>query len=265
MTENTVKVNLNDSKTNSSHLVFNIGVQSFDHSNTPLINDGIGLTIRNYGLHEENGIVVFLDALGVKGIWRRFRPIDVIKMWNSVNSFFIHSLKQSHSYLNTHPFFKSLSDTIIITIPSKPTYDIVSKTFDLLLEPFIQSLKTRMLLRGTISYGTYYLSERLIIGPALDDAAYHHDKLEWIGISLSPSLSRNVSDINTISGKSIIYYPSIPQKKSSYGGLVLNWPKFDLNNECYSILEEESMKVEASVKPKYNNTFAFYRSAVNLV
>jgi hypothetical protein len=51
-----------------------------------------------------------------------------------------------------------------------------------------------MLLRGTISYGTYYLSNRLIIGDALDDAAYNHDKLNWIGVSLSPSLSKEVKD-----------------------------------------------------------------------
>jgi hypothetical protein len=49
-----------------------------------------------------------------------------------------------------------------------------------------------MLLRGTISYGKYHISNRLIIGQALDDAAYNHDKLNWIGISLSPSLSSEI-------------------------------------------------------------------------
>lgn len=39
-----------------------------------------------------------------------------------------------------------------------------------------------MLLRGTISYGAYYLSNELIIGEALDDAAYNHDILKWIGV-----------------------------------------------------------------------------------
>jgi hypothetical protein len=35
--------------------------------------------------------------------------------------------------------------------------------FDILLQPFIRSIKFQMLLRGVISYGTYYLSNRLII------------------------------------------------------------------------------------------------------
>jgi hypothetical protein len=41
-----------------------------------------------------------------------------------------------------------------------------------------------MLLRGTISYGAYYLSNELIIGEALDDAAYNHDILKWIGVGV---------------------------------------------------------------------------------
>jgi hypothetical protein len=34
----------------------------------------------------------------------------------------------------------------------------------------------------------------LIIGEALDDAAYNHDKLDWVGVSASPSLSKWVKD-----------------------------------------------------------------------
>jgi hypothetical protein len=119
---------------------------------------------------------------------------------------------------------RTLSDTIIITIASKPSYPIISKTFDLLLRPFIESMKTRMLLRGIVSYGRYYISERLIIGPAIDDEAYHHDKLNWIGISLSPTLS--IGEEN-ITGDGIVYYENIPHKDWPYGSFVLNWPNSD--------------------------------------
>jgi hypothetical protein len=118
-----------------------------------------------------------------------------------------------------------------------------------------------MLLRGTISYGTYYLSERLVIGEALDDAAYHHDKFNWIGIALSPSLSRN-NGINTLVGSSFTYYPSIPHKNTPYGSLVLNWPNFDVDRECYSILESESRN--GKDLKKYENTFVFYKRINNL-
>jgi hypothetical protein len=66
---------------------------------------------------------------------------------------------------------------------------IVNRVFDLLLGPFIESMRIGVLLRGTISYGAYYFSDQLIIGEALADAAYNHDKLKWIRVSLSPTLS----------------------------------------------------------------------------
>jgi hypothetical protein len=115
-----LKVDLNNNITNSSSLDIRIGGQLFEHSNTPLVDDGIALTLRDSGLHEENGIVVFLDALGMKGIWKRFKPSHVIKMWDDVIGFFKHSLDQNHVLLNVKPFFRALSDTIIITITSKP-------------------------------------------------------------------------------------------------------------------------------------------------
>jgi hypothetical protein len=98
----------------ASSLDIPIGGQLFDHSNTPLVNDSIGLTIRGYCLHEENGIAIFLDALRMKEIWNRFKPIDVIRMWNNVVGFFKDSLDQSR--MNEIPCFRTLSDTIIITI-----------------------------------------------------------------------------------------------------------------------------------------------------
>lgn len=96
-----------------------------------------------------------------------------------------------------------LSDTIIITIPTSQS-SAIAETFELLIQPFIESLSLRMLLRGVISYGTYYISERLVIGEALDDAAYHHNKIDWIGIALSPSLSGK-RGINTLVGRSFTY------------------------------------------------------------
>ena len=48
----------------------NIKVSGYenDSSNTPLVSDGKDLTVRNYGFIEKQGLVIFLDALGMKGI-----------------------------------------------------------------------------------------------------------------------------------------------------------------------------------------------------
>jgi hypothetical protein len=135
--------------------------------------------------------------------------------------------------------FRVLSDTIIITIPTQLTKSAIIEAFNLLLQPFIESLKLRMLLRGTISHGTYHLSERLIIGEALDDAARHHDKFDWIGIAISPSLSGD-RNLNSITGDSFTFCRNIPHKETPYNGLVLNWPRFDRDQKCQLTLEQES-------------------------
>jgi len=105
-----------------------------------------------------------------------------------------------------------LSDTIVIAIPASLSYGLIGQVFDLLLGPFIDSIKVQVLLRGAISYGTYYLSRRLIIGSAIADAAACHDKMDWIGVSLTPSLTSKVYDINKIGTDSAIYYTPIPHK-----------------------------------------------------
>ena len=46
---------------------FRISGHQNEHLNTPLTADEIGLTIRDHGLHQEYGIVIFLDALRIRG------------------------------------------------------------------------------------------------------------------------------------------------------------------------------------------------------
>ena len=244
-----------------SDLNIQMGGQAFDSSNTPITYDGIGWTVKGYNIHSETGLVIFLDVLGMKGIWKRLPSIEVINRWNTVIRAFVDTLEERPP--KGGHLFRVLSDTIIITIPTKLNDFAIRDTFNLLLQPFINSLKLRMLLRGTISYGTYFLSERLIIGDALDDAAYHHDKFNWIGIALSPTLS-SIKGINAqpkTTDDSFTYCQSIPHKETAYDGWVLNWPKFDSGGGCYSVLEQESHSIKDP--EKYTNTFAFYKSVIN--
>jgi hypothetical protein len=69
--------------------------------------------------------------------------------------------------------------------------------------------------------------------------------------------------MNNIGSKSVIYYNDIPHKDSRYGGLVLNWPNFDSDRECYLLPREESEKVDLAIKEKYDNTFMFYDNVNN--
>jgi hypothetical protein len=71
MSDNTIKVKLPDP---NSDIRVRMGGQTVDTSNTPIAYDGIGWTVRSYGVHTETGLVIFLDVLGMKGIWERLSP-----------------------------------------------------------------------------------------------------------------------------------------------------------------------------------------------
>jgi hypothetical protein len=226
-----------------------------DFSNTSLVSDGKNLTIRDYGFIEKQGLVIFLDALGMKGIWKRFPPIEVVQKWSNVNTVFL-SIEEPEVQ-NLDFSFRALSDTIIITISNIDSLNInLPKIFDLLIKPFLNSIKNKILLRGVITFGPFYWSDKLIIGPAIDEAAEYHNKVNWIGISTSPLLKLN---LKIKKNDSLLLY-KIPYKEQEkfYDGIVLNWPIYDTNNEYISILMDEESKAEYNSKIKYKNTYTFY-------
>jgi len=115
-----------------------------------------------------------------------------------------------------------------------------------------------MLFRGIVSSGWYFISDRLVIGPAIDDAAGHHDQLKWIGIAMSPTL--NVPAQPT-KGTSSVFYQTIPHKQvGHYGSFVLNWPNYDV-----PLLQKERMQAsDNNAKEKYDNTCRFYDYVIRL-
>ena len=259
MSDNTIKFYLGNKSNFENDFNFKVSGYENDPSNTPLVSDGKDLTIRNYGFTEKQGLVIFLDALGMKGIWKRFPPIEVIQKWSKVNHAFL-SIEEDPEIQHLDFNFRALSDTIIITISNiNSINNNLHKIFDVLIKPFTNSIRNKILLRGVITCGIFYWSDKLIIGPAIDEAAEYHNKVNWIGISTSPSLKLNLNEMNR--NKSLISY-RIPwkerERESYYEGIVLNWPIYDTNNECMSVLLEEESQADSNSKIKYNNTYTFY-------
>ena len=237
-----------------------IGGQNQDVSNTPLIDDGIGHIIRGEASHTETGYVIFLDALGMKRVWEHYHYNQVNMMWKRSIQSFMDSIERFRSYLNVEPRFRVLSDTIIITIPVTVTPSSISWVFDLLCKPFMDSIMNHMLFRGIISYGQYSISTRLLLGPALAESASQNDKLNWIGVALTPQLAEKAACLMGSSGLSTanaIWYCNVPHKDMQvYRSVVLNWPQYDTDETCFNILNSE-YEISRD-KLKYENTFAFY-------
>lgn len=226
----------------------------------------------------QEGVVVFLDALGVKGIWARAEPESVISSWEGVLRRLHDSIKRSPKTGSVGDTPESLnyniaafSDTVIITL--KCTDDpaahvpLVAK---IVSEPFFFALVKGIYFRGVIAIGKFYQSNTLVIGPAIDEAAEWYTQPEWMGVSTAPSASFGLSrleDQKADVSKWFVKY-DIPAK----GGLQTNewalaWPR-EAPKELVSekhlttrglILDAFANRpISVAAASKYKNTLAFF-------
>jgi len=210
----------------------------------------------------------------MKKIYERLGYDEVTSKWDKIIKFFVSMEEEGINNFSLKVNHRALSDSIIITIPNtnnSSREDMLNNTFYLLLKPFMNSIRIGLLLRGIISYGEFHWSEKLIIGRAVDDAVSLHEKVDWIGISLSPMLEKDLN-LNLKDITNSIIYNKIPYKYGYYPGLVLNWPIYD-DGSNLSILEKEENKVDNSnenedtkkyIKQKYKNTYEFYHFCRNI-
>ncbi len=95
----------------------------------------------------------------------------------------------------------------------------------------------------------------MILGRALDDAAIYNNKLDWIGIALTPDLASGISHMRIDTPCAVEY--NVPLKKlQTYSSMVLDWPQYDNGGTCYGILQNK-YKFSPD-KEKYQKTFEFY-------
>ena len=243
---------------------------NLDHSNTPIVPDGTGgFTTRGASSRIQQGFVIFIDVLGIKGVWKRMSAEMVIKNWMDIIRQFTESIDKSLRHLK--PYFTTLSDTIIITCEC--SISNINTIFQSLMQPFSYSMGLDFFLRGTISYGMTFISPRLVLGPALDDAAEGHNMLEWIGIATTPCLSAYyLGNGYAKQTDNYSYYPTIPVKKVGdnnngysplyfrrkgyYEGLALNL--INQNNGLRQLLtNKRNSHTKLEIKCKYENTLAF--------
>jgi hypothetical protein len=227
----------------------------------------------------QDGVVVFLDALGVKGIWARAEPESVINSWEGVLKRLNESIKKSPKTgsvgdkpeaLNYN--IAAFSDTVIITL--KCTDDpaahvpLVAK---IVSDAFFFALVKGIYFRGVIAIGKFYQSNTLVIGPAIDEAAEWYTQPEWMGVSTAPSASFGLSrleDQKADISKWFVKY-DIPSKvgpqKSEWA---LAWPREAAKEPLVSekhlttrglILDAFATRpISVAAAQKYKNTLAFY-------
>lgn len=196
------------------------------------------------------GIIVLLDALGTRGIWRKQNSDKISKEWNKFITEFEALVKKRLEKQKLNPIFRTFSDTIVIMIVTSEPKTALIELASCLHVPFITSMMIGMPLRGCITIGDFHHDKKLIIGPAIDEAAEYYTLPQWIGISASLSTNRKIEEIRKNEPDKIdqnFYKCTIPLKESvEQNAWALKWA--DISDE---VILEDYMKL---IHGKYDNT-----------
>jgi len=136
---------------------------------------------------DKTGVIILLDALGTKGIWKRMPPENYVKKWLEIKEY-LENIQELKNLVIVEVC--RLSDTVIISItPFEDKYNVLNLLgfASLISQKLLYSgFEKELLFRGVISYGDYYTDEEIIIGKAMDEAATYYEQPNWIGISMTP-------------------------------------------------------------------------------
>jgi len=207
-------------------------------------------------LPEEDGIVILLDFLGTKGIWKQPNSKQLIKKWIKFIQIFENEII---SNLNTWGkiSFDAFSDTIIITIITKNTESALLEISRILSSFIIESMIIQRPLRGCISMGKIIKDKFLILGDAIDEAEEYYELTQWIGISATASTHREIEKIfkkNQNNQNFGFQKVDIPLNSSiEQNAWAVNWPDFTDPQQIQNISKNWDEKYETMDDVFYAN------------
>lgn len=236
-------------------------------------------------LEYQNGIVAILDALGAAS----YSDIEVKRFMES-RSNVLQLLDQKiegvlgsidASRVTTFTF----NDTILIILKcgkNKPQLDDITSFFIILRKFLVDSMEHRILFRGSISIGSFYVNDKTntVMGQAVTDAAAWYNKADWIGVHATPHASIMIDqwleqEVET-KGNLMLDY-DVPIKDSKTIRVkVVNWPKVFLVSSISPCCNEEGPReklleflamhqVPRGTESKYYNTIAFFNQAMKKI
>lgn len=236
-------------------------------------------------LRYENGIIAILDALGAA----TYSDVEIKRFLRS-REIVIELLNQqaedvlpdvTEHMITTFTF----NDTVLIilkTQTSEPSLKDISKFFTIMRKFLVDSLQHRILFRGSISIGSFYVNEstNTVMGEAVIDAAAWYDKAEWIGVHATPKatmlIQRQLERFQSSRPHLFVDY-DVPLKRAErIKAIAVNWPKVffaDLISPCASdetprekLLEFLTQhRVPKGTEQKFFNTLQFYDVAAEQI
>lgn len=226
-------------------------------------------------LDEKFGIVVFLDALGVRGLSLEsaksfiknrdaLLPETKSELWLAMSGAEAFDPGEV-----TTPEVVTFGDTIILTWECKK--DQAPRRLYLLgryLQNIIwKGLEKKMALRGSVSIGSYIKEKEgsTILGPAVTDAASWYEEAQWIGLVATPRcgfyLSLPNDLVKDITNRFMVYPVPMPDNKV-LNLLSVTWPAVayyepspEPSRKIFALFKE--FPVPKGTEEKYFNTLSF--------
>lgn len=223
------------------------------------------------GAKLETGAVAFLDALGMKGVWAHTSPHKVIGSWKKVMKL-MNDKRDAWNAEGRQQFecsVSAFSDTVMVTMKGDKPHILVLNMADFIMWPFIVGIELGIFFRGVISSGTFYKSDNLLIGPAVDEAAGWYSKPQWIGVSTTPSASIGVQRAleGNFRAMEVLSHYQVPMKKGTDSSWALRWPmdetlekyveKKEISIQAWLLDAETNRPINPSDKQKVDNTIKF--------
>ena len=203
----------------------------------------------------KRGYVLMLDILGFREAVSKRSYYDdednFFNIWKSINE----SITQTKDKLlnDTSEIFDidflCFSDTIIICISLAS--DLITTYEDKYLIAYLaeiinsffqfQMIENKIFFRGAISYGEYSFSaeQNIVMGDAIDEASEWYDKVDWIGIILTPSAEYAVE-----------MYLNIDYKYIRYKGI-----KKEIQEEIEEEIEEGIKNEQKTIKNSFHKYY----------
>jgi hypothetical protein len=231
------------------------------------------------------GFVALLDALGTKtaSIDESKKYLDLI---NNIKELIKLSLAATLDNPDIDPkIFDELSihffgDTLLITYEIKDKNKEVDyfSRISFVLQLFIcNALKLGLLFRGSLSIGEYVDKDAIALGPAISDAATWYEKIDMIGVILTPhatlSLKSILRDWGEEGHRSKVWnddivlgkHPLKDSKDSDLELFAINWisvinlfcENMDREKWFYQIMK--TFKIPSGTESKFMNTERFFQ------
>ena len=234
------------------------------------------------------GVVIFLDALGTRGVWARGNPLEYIESWEKLLMEWEDlrgKLLQKTNWANVTSKIQAFSDTIITTVTLihenqfTPVIESDKLLFNgaQLVSPMILSgIMKGIYLKGVISIGQFFQSDTAIIGPAVDEAADWYKSTNWIGVSTAPTAHFTIEKLSELNQNDDIknWYLnySVPGRNNTNDEKTwaVNWPRLystypkdtGMSPRALIFNKFAEKPISGEAAAKFHNTIRFYDHAI---